>query len=190
MHHLYQQLCRDHRNMQQLLDAFEQLLADFGRRERDPATLGLILDALDYISVYPDRWHHPLEDLAMERLRTKPAANMVPADRTMAEHKALTAATRRMNLLFYAIANDAAVERTQLFGPAREYLTLQRQHMERENREVFPQLERLLTAEDWEQIERQLQVQRDPLFNRGLREMYDSLHDYIANFQQPERASA
>ncbi|WP_091511085.1 hemerythrin domain-containing protein [Microbulbifer yueqingensis] len=190
MHDLYRQLCRDHRNMQQLLDAFEALLEDFGRRERDPATLGLILDALDYISVYPDRWHHPLEDLAMERLRTKPAANLVPVDRTMAEHKALVSATRRMNTLFYAIANDAAVERSQLFGPVREYLQLQRQHMERENREIFPQLERLLTAADWADIERQLQVQRDPLFNPDLRRMYDSLHDYIANFQQPACATA
>ncbi|WP_237055583.1 hemerythrin domain-containing protein [Microbulbifer sediminum] len=181
MHHLYRQLCRDHRHMQQLLDAFDQLLQDFARRERDPGTLGLILDALDYISVYPDRWHHPVEDLAMERLRTRPGARLAPVNKTLAEHRAITAATRRMNTLFYAIANDAAVEREQLFGPAREYLSLQRQHMERENREVFPQFERLLTEEDWQAIEQQLRFQQDPLFNTDIRGLFESLQHYIAN---------
>ncbi|MFI2811450.1 MULTISPECIES: hemerythrin domain-containing protein [Microbulbifer] len=183
MHNLYRQLCRDHRNMQQLLDAFDQLLADFARQERDPGTLGLILDALDYISVYPDRWHHPVEDLAMERLRAKPGASLAPVETTLSEHRAITAATRHMSTLFYAIANDAAVERNQLFRSVREYLQLQRQHMERENREIFPQFEQLLTREDWQAIEQQLQCQRDPLFNAEIRNLYESLQHYLASLQ-------
>lgn len=34
---IYRQLYRDHKHMQQLLDAFEQLLHDLGKSDRDPA---------------------------------------------------------------------------------------------------------------------------------------------------------
>lgn len=190
MHYLYRQLCDDHRNMQSLLSAFEQLSRDLSRRDRDPETLNLILDALDYISIYPDRWHHPVEDLAMQRLLEKPAADREAIETTQREHRKITAATRRMNALFYAVANDAAVERSRLFSATRDYLLLQRKHMQRENEYILPQFATLLTAEDWAQVEARLKRQQDPLFSSELKRLYESLHHYIVELHEPELASA
>ncbi|KUJ83541.1 hemerythrin HHE cation-binding protein [Microbulbifer flavimaris] len=190
MHTLYRQLCDDHRNMQRLLDAFDQLLRDLSRRDRDPETLSLILDALDYISIYPDRWHHPVEDLAMKQLLGHADADREAIEITQREHRSITATTRRMNALFYAVANDAAVERSQLFRATRDYLQLQRAHMQRENERIFPQFASLLTAEDWALVEAQLKRQQDPLFSSDLKRLYESLHHYIVGLYEPKRASA
>ncbi|WP_237066990.1 hemerythrin domain-containing protein [Microbulbifer guangxiensis] len=190
MHYLYRQLCDDHHNMQKLLDAFDRLLRDLTRRDRDPETLSLILDALDYISIYPDRWHHPVEDLAMQKLLAKDGADCEAIETTQQEHRKITAATRRMNALFYAVANDAAVERSRLMRASRDYLQLQRAHMQRENTRIFPQFAAMLTADDWAQVEEKLRHQRDPLFSSDLRRLYESLHHYIVDIYEPERVTA
>ncbi|AOS95793.1 Hemerythrin HHE cation binding domain protein [Microbulbifer aggregans] len=190
MHHLYRQLCDDHHNMQKLLNAFDRLLRDLSRRDRDPDTLSLILDALDYMSIYPDRWHHPVEDLAMKRLLEKPDADREAIEITQREHRSITAATRRMSALFYAVANDAAVERSRLLRATRDYLQLQRAHMQRENQHIFPQLAAMLTTEDWKHVETQIRNQQDPLFSSDLKRLYESLHHYIVDLYEPERASA
>ncbi|WP_346837510.1 hemerythrin domain-containing protein [Microbulbifer sp. SAOS-129_SWC] len=190
MHRIYRQLCRDHKHMQQLLDAFERLLFELGRRERDPATLSLILDALDYISVYPDRWHHPVEDLVFERLLDKPIPNRDAVIATQAEHRRIAAATRHLNKLFYAVANDAAVVREKLLDAARHYLQLQREHMQRENCTVFPLMEKHLSAADWAAIEARLQLQRDALFNPGVKRMYEAIHASLVESGSPVAAIA
>ena len=190
MNRIYRQLCRDHKHMQQLLDAFEHLLQELGRRDRDPSTLSLILDALDYISVYPDRWHHPVEDLVFECLLEKPIVNRAAVMGTMAEHRKLASATRHMNTLFYAVANDAAVVREKLLGAARDYLKLQRDHMQRENCVIFPLVEQHLTGNDWTRIQENLQLQRDPMFNPGLKRMYEALHEHLIEPTGPLSATA
>lgn len=187
MNRIYRQLCRDHMHMQQLLDAFEQLLCELDRRDRDPSTLALILDALDYISVYPDHWHHPVEDLVFERLLEKPIPNRDVITATQAEHRQIADTTRHMNRLFYAVANDAAVVRDKLLGAARDYLQLQRDHMQRENCVVFPLVEEYLRPADWAAIEKRLQLRRDPLFNPGVKRTYEALHEYLT---EPSVATA
>ncbi|SEA45924.1 hemerythrin domain-containing protein [Microbulbifer marinus] len=187
---IYRQLCRDHKHMQQLLDAFEKLLHQLGRNDRDPATLGLILDALDYLSVYPDKWHHPAEELVFARLLTKPIHDRDGIYKAQMQHERIAAATKNMSALFYAVANDAAVERHTLVGTCNDYLRLQRDHMELENRTIFPQIEMYLTDQDWDFIRTQLCTQQDPLFNDDTRKIYESLRQYLTEPQNPEVAVA
>ncbi|MFV8781323.1 hemerythrin domain-containing protein [Microbulbifer sp. SA54] len=181
MNGIFWQLCDDHKHMQQLLDVFEKLLHQLGKRERDPATLTLILDALDYFSVYPDQWHHPVEDLVFERLLGKPVDIRDVVEDVLREHQAIAAATRRMNTLFYAVANDAAVERSQLYGAAQEYIDLQRQHLEKENEILLPLVAQYLTAADWEEIELQLDEKESVHFHQGVKRLYQALLENLTD---------
>lgn len=180
MHAIYRQLCCDHKHMQQLLQVFETLLQQLGKQERDPATLSMILEALDYFSVYPDQWHHPVEDLVFEHLLRKPVDVRDVINRTFKEHHQIATATRKMNSLFYAVANDAAVERERLFGAAREYIELQRRHLERENEILLPLVADLLTAADWEDVETRLQERQSAHFHAGVRRLYESVYEDLA----------
>lgn len=179
MHSLYRQLCLDHRQFQQLLDALENLLQELASEDRNPETLGLILDALDYLSVYPDMWHHPVEDLIFQRLEQKPLENRAALEVAQREHKEITFATRRMRELFYAVANDCAMERHRLFDATNYYIELQRQHIERENHLVFPMIEKHLSDADWQHVASALQRQRDPLFGPAVKMQYEVLRDYL-----------
>ncbi len=187
---IYRQLCRDHKHMQQLLDAFEQLMRNLNSSDRDPATLGLILDALDYFSVYPDKWHHPVEELVFARLFAKPIRDRNSVITAQLQHQRIMTATKQMNALFYAVANDAAVERRMLTSASNVFLQLQRDHVELENHAIFPQIEEYLTAEDWDSIRGQVRAQRDPLFGADTRKIYESLHQYLTEPRSPEAAFA
>jgi len=177
MNTIYRQLCCDHKHMQRLLDIFETLLQQLGKQERDPATLSMILEALDFFSVYPDQWHHPVEDLVFERLLGKPVDIRDVVDKTLREHQQIAATTRRMNQLFYAVANDAAVEREQLFGTAREYIDLQRRHLEKENEILFPLVAQHLTPADWEDVQIKLDARESAHFHAGVRRLYEALYE-------------
>lgn len=188
MNAIYRQLCCDHKHMQQMLDSFEQLLLDlFGRSDRDPNTLSLILDALDYFSVYPDKYHHPVEDLILARLLNKPIHEREAIYEAQMQHEQIAAATKHMCALFYAVANDAMVERRVLQGASNTYLELQRSHISLENSAIFPQIEQYLDAEDWEQIHKQVKEIKDPFFDEDAKKIYESLRDYLV---QPEKALA
>lgn len=187
MNGIYWQLCDDHKHMQKLLDVFENLLQQLGKRERDPATLTLILDALDYFSVYPDQWHHPVEDLVFERLLGKPIDVRDVVDTVLREHQAIAAATRRMNTLFYAVANDAAVEREKLFGAARDYIELQRQHLKKENEILLPLVAQYLSAADWQEIGLQLDEKESVHFHQGVKRIYEAL---LENLTEPAKVIA
>lgn len=186
MNEIFQQLCSDHKHMQRLLDVFENLLAQLGGQERDPATLSLILEALDYFSVYPDQWHHPVEDLVFDHLQDKPVGVRDIIDSTLEEHQQIATATRRMNKLFYAVANDAAVEREQLFGAAREYIDLQRNHLEKENEILFPLVAQYLTQADWDDVRMKLVARESAHFHDGVRRLYESLYENLAEPQAAE----
>ncbi|WOX04533.1 hemerythrin domain-containing protein [Microbulbifer pacificus] len=180
MNGTFKQLCSDHKHMQTLLDVFEHLLQQLGKHDRDPATLSLIMDALDYFSVYPDQWHHPIEDLVFEHLLGKPVDVRDVIHKTLNEHEKIAAATRRMNQLFYAVANDAAVERELLFGAARDYIELQRRHLKRENEILFPLVAELLTPADWHDIRTKLEQRQSAHFTEGVKKLYESAYRGLA----------
>ncbi|MFI2811446.1 hemerythrin domain-containing protein [Microbulbifer sp. M83] len=183
MDSIFAQLCQDHRNIQQVLDALEQLLAEMTREDRDPSTLDLIIDALDYIAIYPEKWHHPVEDVTCEILLAKPGVEPEPILRAREEHRRLARETRKMKELFYAVANDCAVERDHLYGAARQYLAAQRSHILMENHCVFPLMERYLEPEDWELVRAQLGDREDPVFGPAMRDQYDAVQRYVSNSQ-------
>ena len=180
MHKIYRQLCCDHKHMQRLLDVFEALLTQLGKQDRDPATLSMILEALDYFSVYPDQWHHPVEDLVFEHLLGKPVDVRDVINRTLKEHHQIALATRKMNSLFYAVANDAAVERELLLGAAQDYIDLQRKHLQRENEILLPLVADMLTATDWEDIHSRLQERESTHFHAGVKRLYESVYENLA----------
>ncbi|WP_428820209.1 hemerythrin domain-containing protein [Microbulbifer sp. MCCC 1A16149] len=180
MNGIYRQLCDDHKHMQNLLDAFELLLQELAQQDRDPATLSMILDALDYFSVYPDQWHHPVEDLVFEQLLGKPLDIRDVVEQISREHRAIAEATRSMNRLFYAVANDAAVEREQLFSTAREYISLQREHMRKENEILLPLVNQYLTETDWEEVTAALADRQSCHFHRGVKRLYEAIYQDLA----------
>ncbi|MDP5208621.1 hemerythrin domain-containing protein [Microbulbifer sp. 2205BS26-8] len=188
---IYRQLCCDHQAMQQMLDSFEQLLLDlFEHSDRDPNTLSCILDALDYFSVYPDQYHHPVEDLIFAQLLRKPIHNRNAIYQVQRQHRQIATATKGICTLFYAVANNAMVERTVLQNTSSAYIQLQRNHIHLENSALFPQVERYLDTEDWRLIHIQTENLGNPFFDNNRKKVYEILHQHLTQHQTVTTAFA
>jgi hemerythrin-like domain-containing protein len=178
----------DHSRMTKLLDALERQL---GRFEEGGVIDFEIADGiLHYCRSYPDRHHHPLEDLVYERLkRRNPEAAGAMGDLPR-EHAKLAALTADFAERLDAVEQDVAMERHEFLAPARAFLTGFRHHIMTEEKQFFPAAERSLTPEDWQAIRRALPPISDPLFERREDDRFDALFRDIVDWDRQLPAGA
>ena len=87
----------EHVNFARLLDLLEKQVAVFHAGERP--NYELMLDITSYLRHFPDRFHHPREDVAFARLTAHDAGLRAEINRLTQEHRVL------------ATAGDALLER-------------------------------------------------------------------------------
>ncbi len=158
-----QLLLEDHKTLGKVIEALEMRLPQISKR--DPDTLDLLANLIDYIAEYPDRVHHPREDRIIERLIDK---GLTPSERiivelTVAQHAELGAATTRMEVDIDALLSRQRDAGVQLDQDAKIYLAMQKEHMRREEQQLFPMAVRLFTPADWREIEAGEPEVPDPL---------------------------
>ncbi len=177
MSNLLARLKRDHVNFERLDALLEQQAALMDRGEM--ADFGLLSDLLRYMAIYPSVSHHPVEDLILAKLldRAPEAATMVTE--IEGEHQRLKAIGRSLGDLIAAVLGGGITPLDKLRGLMWEYLQLSRRHVMREETEVFPQMDRVLRAEDWQELEETLSASTDPLFGEVVDHSYQALYEAI-----------
>jgi hemerythrin-like domain-containing protein len=170
----------DHSRMTKLLDALERQI---GRFEEGGLIDFEIADGiLHYCRSYPDRHHHPLEDLVYERLKRRNPETASAVGDLAREHAKLAALTADFAARLDAVEQDVAMERHDFLGPAHSFLTGYRHHIMMEEKQFFPAAERNLTAEDWQAIQRALPPTADPLFERREDDRFGALYRDIVDW--------
>jgi len=173
------ELRRDHANFTRLLDLLEQELATLG--EGGTPDFELMLDMVDYIENYPDMIHHPREDLIFSYYLERHDEKADAVKAMMREHRDLKAMTDELNEEIDGLLHDAIVPRERLARQLREFIRVQRRHLEREEADLFPLVERRLDPGDWERIEAVLPDKDDPLFGKHVKDQYAGLYERILN---------
>ena len=74
----------DHVSFTRLLDLLEKQVAAFHEGER--ANYELMRDIVCYLRHFPDRFHHPREDVAFARLVERAPGMQLPINRLLQEH--------------------------------------------------------------------------------------------------------
>ena len=151
----------DHRNFARLLDLIEQQVDAFhaGRRP-DFELLRLIVY---YLRHYPDRFHHPREDVAFTRLVARDPRLQLEIARRLQEHTVIAAAGEELLNCLDQIIAGALIERATLEKIAATYLVYYRHHLAAEERQVIPRAVELLTLADWLAVAA-IPTEPDPLF--------------------------
>lgn len=168
----------EHSNFAHLLDVFEKSLAAF--HEDSPPDYELMLDIVEYLRHFPDRYHHPREDVAFAQLE-KRAPELAPLlARLRAEHRRIAQTGDGLRVMLAAAAEDAIVSRQQIESAAKDYLAAYRQHIADEEKEVMPHAGALLTAADWAEVARASPSGIDPMFGAQADEAYRELRRKIA----------
>lgn len=162
MDHIIQQLKQEHVHSGRLACLIDSQLALFHIAERPD--YDLLLDAMEYMTHYPDVFHHPKEDVLFRRLTLRAPALRPLVDRLLTEHQALWQAGADFLLSLQAVVDGQILPREELESCGRRYIALLYQHMQIEEQEMFPKALEVLQKEDWELIDKAVGKIEDPIF--------------------------
>lgn len=184
MHRLLQRLSRDHVNLVRILDLLSLQLDHFcaGRE----SNFDLKCELLEYIETYADLGHHPLEDVIYDTAVQRHGDRHDLFQRLHAQHEGLTQLTRKFRQSIQNILQGGVMTREELETEGREYIALQRQHLNLEEHEAFPLLQQLLTEEDWKRIAANVPQHEDPVFDRPDQVRFRNLFEYLEQAEQQE----
>ena len=168
----------EHANFAHLLDLLEKELAAF--HGDAPPDYELMLDIVEYLRHFPDRYHHPREDVAFAHLEKRDPQLAPLLQRLREEHHQIAESGDKLRAMFTAAAEDAIVSRQEIETAAQDYLAAYRQHIASEELSVMSHAATLLTDADWADVARAVPSGVDPLFGAGADEAYRDLRRRIA----------
>jgi hemerythrin-like domain-containing protein len=176
---MLKRLMQDHKHIAVLLDILSE------KRQRLASGSGVdfkvIRDIVEYMQLYAEHSHHPLEDITYEYFLEKSDSDK--DDKLALEHQRLIKSSETLMFTINLILSDVVIAREQLVTDLAEYVALQQAHMEYEEVQLFPAFSRLLSHDDWLLIRERCQKQLidDPLFSDGDDDdIFESLRAYIA----------
>lgn len=184
MTNIIEQIRDEHRNMAKLLDALERQIAVFS--EGGQPDYEVILGALDYFLDYPDRCHHPKEDLLARKI-IEGTDTAGPLQKLEAQHEELGILTRRFAELVRRVLDEAELSRSDLTRAATEFIATQRHHMEMEEEHFLPLAETALGPEELAELASELTAEADPLMDPDDEARYASLRDAILSWEAEAR---
>ncbi len=171
-------LQNDHLNFRKLLRLFESQIALFhGGAEPD---YELMRDVMHYMTQYPDRYHHPAEDLIFERLLKRAPAAQPLVKALEKEHEELVAGGVEMLQMLDEVVSDAIIPRESVESSARTYVQQLVAHMDKEESTLFPMAAQQLTAEDWTAIGAAVKRREDPLFSARVDQKYRAILEHLS----------
>jgi len=160
---LLEALYAEHRHIASVMQLFSEQLEAIAAGEL--VDTHVVYEVMDYMVTWPDRFHHPREDLIYGRVAELDAAAADSVDSLQRDHDA-TAETGREVLRNIRQWRDGEVSGEELVRSGRAYIDHMYQHMNTEEKLVFPEIDRVLGAEDWRELAQddQLRPVADPVF--------------------------
>lgn len=168
----------EHKHFARLLDLLERQVRAFHGDDRP--NYELMLDVVSYLRYFPDRYHHPREDVAFARLAKRDPELKPLIDRLLQEHRVIAAAGSELLKFLEQVVGDVLVERARVEAAAATYLVYYRRHLALEDRDIVPRAEQLLTSQDWEAVMAAIPAGPDPLFGEDFEPRYRELRRQIA----------
>ncbi|ARD21586.1 Hemerythrin HHE cation binding domain protein [Shewanella sp. P1-14-1] len=174
---ILKRLMNDHKHIAVLLDVLAKKNHKLSQGEA--VNFSLIRDVVEYMQVYAEHSHHPLEDITYNyfvKQFSSPCNTQLHEEHTkLAEYSG--ALMYSLNL----ILSDVVISREKLVTDLQAYVDIQRSHMHYEESELFPLFAKQLTAQDWDTIKSQCEKQLvdDPLFSDNDESIFEDLKAHI-----------
>lgn len=168
----------EHANYHKLLDLLQSLTETF--MHGDEPDYDLMSDIVYYMTQYPDHYHHPREDVAFRRLLARDPTLAAIVDELAHQHGAISECSTALAADLAAAANGAMMPRSTLATDVRNYVAFLKNHMDDEERELFPRLAAALDDEDWFLVDSAIHFAADPIFGDSVQERFRTLHRRIA----------
>jgi hemerythrin-like domain-containing protein len=140
----------------------------------------LMLDIISYLHEYSDRYHHPREDVAFDRLVKRCPDMELPLARLRQEHRVIAHAGETLRNHLESALGGTIVPLAELETAAATYLVYYGNHIAKEEEDILTRAAQVLTPEDWDAVRTAVTPARDPLFGDHPEERYRQLRRQIA----------
>jgi len=163
----------EHRAFGALLGLLEQQLALFHQSEAP--NYAMMLDIVDYLIDYADRFHHPAEDVAFAKIAERVPAAGDSVRELMREHLEILRNGRELARGLEGVLHGAVTLRSTIEAQGKLYLDAFRRHMYSEEQGLFLVALEHLSKQDWTDIERDAKRGEDPLFGERPDQRFSAL---------------
>jgi hemerythrin-like domain-containing protein len=173
-HAVMQALYAEHRYMATLMHMLgEQLAALETGNTVDPHVL---YEVMHYMTHFPDAFHHPREDMVYQRAAELDPELADSVDTLQRDHDYLSDVGAKA-LKSIDDWRDGRGKDEDLLKHCQNYASSLYEHMNTEEKVVFPQIEKLLSEEDWFELEQQdlLSPVPDPVFGTRVDREYRNI---------------
>ena len=187
MSNIIQILLEEHRNIDKLLLVLEHELEVFDRSEEPDYEL--LQAVIEYFQDYPESCHHPKEDMVFEKLKLRDPAAANRIGDVEAEHQIETLRLRRLVEAVEEILAGREFLRQTFHDVVHDFIKHQRQHMDKEERLLFPAAVKGLRPDDWAEIDARLNDRKDPLFNGAIETKFQALQRTILRWERETETS-
>jgi len=169
----------DHVNIAKILDLLESeiLAIEVGKTPDYP----LLQDIMCYMNQYPDRFHHPKEDLVFEKLVERDPTASAAVNDALDQHISIGLAGREFDRMLRTSEVDSVHVREGIGTAGFAYIRALRQHILLEDKTLFPMAKAALTDRDWQSVNREIDAIEDPLFGKMIADGYKRLYRLITD---------
>lgn len=171
---LMKTLRAEHRHIARVLELFVDQLEAIEQSQL--VDTHVVYEVMDYMVSWPDRFHHPREDLIYGRVAEIDAAAADNVDSLQRDHDQM-ASTGREVLRDIERWRRGEIDGAAVVEGGRAYVEHLYEHMNSEESLVFPQIEAILGTEDWRELaaDDQLRPVADPVFGTRVQREFRNL---------------
>ena len=150
------------------------------RTDATAPNIALLVDALCYLTRFPDVTHHVIEDRIVEKLLARKALSIEFGHEIEVQHAALIRDGRDLLRDLESATRGGNMSQELVDVRVRLYAERLRHNMAVEELTLFPAAEKYLSGADWSAIERHGELGRpDPLFDAEVDERFAELYRVI-----------
>jgi len=172
-------LRNEHRYAARLLGVLEEQVDALERGEQsDP---GMVRDVMDYMTRFPDQYHHPKEDLIFREMLRRDPEVRESVDRLLEDHKRIGREGAELVAVLERASRDRSADTVELQKRARRYASSLYQHMRFEEAAIFERSLSLLEPVDWESVDAEMRSIDDPVFGARVDPEFESLYEHLAD---------
>ena len=169
----------DHANIAKILELLEsEILAIEVGKTPD---YSLLRDIMCYMTQFPDRLHHPKENLIFAKVLEREPGTRAEIETLLEEHISISKAGQNFDSLLRISKIDSVKAREGLRTGGSAYIRTVREHMAKEERTIFTLAADIFTEEDWQAIEEAVDAIEDPLFGAVIAKGYERLYRLITD---------
>ncbi|MFM2590823.1 hemerythrin domain-containing protein [Vibrio sp. TBV020] len=139
----------------------------------------VLREIVDYLANHSEKVHHPKEDILYHHYLSH-YGHSKEIDNLELEHQALSEKTHGFLNVVDMVLQDAVVPQDLFIEQLEAFLDAQKDHLELEEKRIFPHLVATFTTQDWQAVEEQWNVcEDDPVFGSTIAEQYQQIAERL-----------